>query len=90
MTLCKFRPQRTYCAQWIIERDDVNGLLKKLNEEAHYLLLNGEQKGFYYTGALLAFKTLFGYSEFSGEVDTWKDFMPLFETAVNELEGGEL
>ena len=79
MTLCKYRPQRTYDAQFIFEHNDVNGLLKKLREESPTP---------YHAGALIAFEVMFGEAESSGEVDMWTDFMELFNAAIN-LEGGE-
>ena len=86
MTLCKYRPQRTYDAQFIFEQNDVNGLLKMMREKVHRLGENGEFYTPYYTGALIAFETLFGESEATGEVDMWTDFMSLFEDGLFELD----
>ena len=88
MTLCKYRPQRTYDAQFIFEQNDVNGLLKKLREAVSEHADNSELSTYYYTGALIAFEVMFGEAESSGEVDMWTDFMQMFDAAVNS-EGGE-
>ncbi len=88
MTLCKYRPQRTYDAQFIFEKNDVNGLLKKLREVVAAQSDNGELSACYYTGALIAFEIMFGEAETSGEVDKWTDFMEMFGTAIYS-EGGE-
>ena len=88
MTLCKYRPQRTYDAQFIFEQNDVNGLLKKLRE-AVALRLETEDDSIstcYCAGALIAFEIMFGAAESSGEVDMWTDFMEMFETAIEEGE----
>ncbi len=87
MTLCKYRPQRTYDAQYIFEQNDVNGLLKKLGEAVDMMGEAGLASTCYYAGALLAFEALFGNAESHGEVDTWIDFMAAFESALQELEG---
>lgn len=88
MTLCKYRPQRTYDAQFIFEQNDVNGLLKKLREAVATSRDNGEYGSEYYAGALIAFEIMFGEAEASGEVDKWTDFMEMFGTAIYS-EGGE-
>lgn len=85
MTLCKYRPQRTYDAQFILEKNDVNGLLKMLREKVNELGEDGELSTQYYVGALVAFETLFGHAESAGEVDMWSDFLELFEAALNEM-----
>ena len=89
MTLCKYRPQRTYDAQFIFEQNDVNGLLKKLRESVARLGEEGELSTSYYVGALLAFEVMFGTAESEGNVDMWTDFLELFESALHDLEEGE-
>ena len=81
MTLCKYRPQRTYDAQFIFEHNDVRGLMKKLQEEAN----RGDTLTPYYIGAYTAFKTMFGKAEEEGIVDMWTDFMTAFR---DEIERG--
>lgn len=87
MTLCKYRPLRTYDAQYIFEQNDVNGLLKSLRAAVGEKAEAGEASTAYYTGALIAFEVMFGVSESDGEVDTWVDFLDLFESAINDKEG---
>ena len=81
MTLCKYRPQRTYDAQFIFEHNDVRGLMKKLQEEAN----RGDTLTPYYIGAYTAFKTMFDKAEEEGIVDMWTDFMTAFR---DEIERG--
>ena len=89
MTLCKYRPQRTYDAQFIFEQNDVNGLLKKLREAVKTRKSDRDDiYDDYYTGALIAFEIMFREAESSGEVDKWTDFMEMFGTAIYS-EGGE-
>lgn len=88
MTLCKYRPLRTYDAQYIFEQNDVNGLLKKLREAVALMGDEDASGSCYYTGALIAFEVMFDVAESTGEVDTWADFLTLFESALN-AEGGE-
>ena len=87
MTLCKFRPQRTYDAQFIVERWDAIGLLRKLDEAIVAMGDAGVASTAYYVGAYMALRTLFVAAEEGGEVDRWTDFMALFEDALQELEG---
>ncbi len=89
MTLCKYRPQRTYDAQFIFEKNDVNGLLKMLREAVERMGNDGVAATPYYAGALLAFEVMFSNAENDGMVDMWTDFMALFESALQELEGSE-
>lgn len=86
MTLCKYRPQRTYDAQFIFEHNDVNGLLKMTRQIAN------EKSGIahaYYLGAAIAFETLFRDAEIFGEVDMWRDFVERFEANLGEELRGE-
>lgn len=86
MTLCKYRPQRTYDAQFIFEQNDVNGLLKKTREASELMSGIG---GAYYIGAAVAFETLFRDAEMFGEVDMWSDFLARFEANLGEELRGE-
>jgi len=87
MTLCKYRPRRTYDAQFIFEANDVRGLLKKLDEAVGAMAENGVWAVREYAGAYMAFKALFRAAEENGEVDMWADFLALFEEELQELEG---
>lgn len=87
MTLCKFRPQRTYDAQFIIDQFDANGLLKVMEHFIDEMGEAGLASTVYYVGARLALETLFNVAEKNGEVDMWVDFMSAFESALQELEG---
>lgn len=78
MTLCKYRPQRTYDAQFILEKNDVNGLLKKMDEAVAAHGEDGDLSTAYYVGGLIALSTLFKTTERVGEIDMWTDFMELF------------
>ena len=85
MTLCKYRPQRTYDAQFLLDENDVRGLIKKTREAADRMSGFG---GAYYMGAAIAFETLFRDAEMFGEVDMWSDFLARFEANLGEeLEG---
>ena len=86
MTLCKYRPQRTYDAQFIFEENDVHGLLKKLDEAVGRMGEEGLTSTRLYVGAYIALKTLFETAKADGEVDMWTDFMSLFESELEELE----
>lgn len=87
MTLCKYRPQRTYDAQFIFEKNDVIGMLRKLDEAICAMGEAGVASTSYYVGAYVALRSLFVAAEEDGEVDMWTDFMALFEDALQELEG---
>lgn len=87
MTLCKFRPQRTYDAQFIFELNDVRGLLRKTEDAARTAAEDGIAEAPYYIGASLALSTLFGRAEEDGEVNMWRDFLDAFDAAVQEIEG---
>ena len=89
MTLCKYRPRRTYDAQFIIEEHDTLGLMKMLEAEADVRRRDGEASTLYYDGARAAFSALFDWARQTGEVDTWMDFMALFGQKAEEMEGGE-
>ena len=88
MTLCKYRPQRTYDAQFIIEEFDANGLLKMLGERIHDLGESGEAITPYYVGAYIACNVLFGINQELFEVDKWTDFMSEFDTQLKEITEG--
>jgi len=86
MTLCKYRPQRIYDAQFIFEQNDVNGLLKMTRQIAN------EKSGIaraYYLDAAIAFETLFRDAEIFGEVDMWRDFVERFDANLGEELRGE-
>ena len=84
MTLCKFRPQRTYDAQFTLEHNDVRGLLKKSREAAEIMRGNGLASAPYYEGAAMALSALFGTAEETGEVDMWEDWIRAFEKTLEE------
>ena len=88
MTLCKYRPLRTYDAQYILEQNDVNGLMKVLDQTVGELVENGDALTPYYVGARLAVGVLVEVSERTGEVDKWTDFMRAFGEAL-EILGGD-
>lgn len=82
MTLCKYRPQRTYDAQYIIEQNDAIGLVKMLGERS--------DESDFHAGAWLAFGLMFDMAESNGLVDMWTDFMGAFDERVGKyMEGGE-
>ncbi|MBQ1450462.1 MAG: hypothetical protein IIZ12_05985 [Eggerthellaceae bacterium] len=82
MTLCKYRPQRTYDAQYIIEQNDAFGLVKMLGEKA------GDSD--FHAGAWLAFGLMFEMAESGGIVDMWTDFIGAFDERVGRYtEEGE-
>lgn len=87
MTLCKYRPQRTYDAQFIFEKTDVIGMLRKLDEAIGLMGEAGVAATPYYVGAYVALRSMFVAAEEDGEVDMWADFLALFEDALEELEG---
>ena len=89
MTLCKFRPQRTYDAQFILERNDAIGLTKALEAAVAEKGEDGLSATPYYVGAKLAVDALLWDAEDGGEVDMWTDFMAAFDKALRELEGGD-
>lgn len=84
MTLCKFRPKRTYDAQFIIDKFDAQGLVKRLHEKVAELGENGELSTMYYVGALTILQVLFKYAEVDGMVDYPTDLLGLFERALGD------
>ncbi|MBQ9002167.1 MAG: hypothetical protein IJ087_09970 [Eggerthellaceae bacterium] len=104
MTLCKFRPQRTYGEQFLLDEVDVRGLMKALEQRIDE---HGEADASdtrIYVGAHLAFNVMFrdyggeyrDFDESTGErpedSEYWTDFMRRFDAAVDEqfnLEGGD-
>ena len=88
MTLCKHRPKRTYDEQYIIEQNDVNGLLKMLDAAVGALAEEGDAAVHLYAGAYLGFKTMFECAQRDGCVDMWTDFLAEFEKEIEKLEGG--
>lgn len=86
MTLCKYRPKRTYDAQFIFEQNDVNGLLKKLREKTMQIGNDGEERALFYMGALSAFEVMFSTAEYDGIVDMWSDFLELFDADIRRWE----
>lgn len=88
MTLCKYRPQRTYDAQYILEQNDVNGMMKHLREKTEELGEDGDIAALYYLGAVFAFTVIFTDSRNNGEVDKWTDFAEGFKQLIDETEGG--
>lgn len=89
MTLCVFRNERKYDAQFLIERHDARGLIKVLGQIVNEMGDAGLASTPYYIGALLALETLFCGAEESGEIDKWTDYIRAFETALQELEGDD-
>ena len=89
MTLCKYMKPRSYCARYVIEQDDVPGLMKALRTAAGDAARDGLWTCNHYVGALIAFETMFSFAAFNGEVDKWTDFIALFDAALRELEGDE-
>lgn len=104
MTLCKFRPKRTYGEQFILDEVDVRGLMKALEQRISDHGENGLADTRIYVGAHLAFNVMFRdyggeYRDFDAEdggrptdSEYWTDFMRRFDAAVDEqfnLEGGE-
>ena len=87
MTLCKYRPRRTYDAQYIFEENDVRGLMKKLESVVAEMGEDGLAETPYYTGALVAFGCVFDAAKRDGEVDIWLDFPSLFADGLRERTG---
>lgn len=87
VTLCKFRDERKYDAQFLIDRHDARGLIKVMGQTVHEMGEAGMASTAYYAGALLALKMMFEVAEDCGEVDKWTDYMRAFERALDELEG---
>ena len=83
MTLCKYRPIRTYDAQFIFEENDAHGLVKMLGERA--------DESDFHAGAWLAFTAMFETAANVGEVDMWTDFMGAFDERLGKyLEEGDI
>lgn len=87
MTLCKYRPRRTYDGQFLLDENDVNGLLKMTADAAAKMREDGVASYPYYVGAYLALSTLLDTPRNDGEMDIWMDFVALFEKALEEFEG---
>lgn len=90
MTLCKYRPRRTYDGQFLLDENDVRGLLKKSREAAKAMRESGVASTPYYEGAAIAFDALFGIARDVGDVDMWSDWIATFEDFLEELEGDDL
>lgn len=89
MTLCKYRPQRTYDAQFLLDENDVNGLLKKSAEAAEAVRATGVAGWQLYEGAAMALDVLFNVARDEGEIDMWTDWLATFEGLVGEMEGSD-
>ena len=87
MTLCKYRPRRTYDAQFLLDENDVNGLLKKSAEAASAMRAEGVAGWQLYEGAAMALDALFNVARDMEEVDMWTDWLATFEGLVEEMEG---
>lgn len=98
MTLCKFRPRRTYGEQYLVDEVDVRGLMKALEDRT----LNApEGVRIVYMGAHMAFNVMFrdypdGFRDFDAwepvhphEREYWVDFMERFDEIVAEQFGEE-
>lgn len=82
MTLCKYRPQRTYDEQFIFDGVDVRGMLKALERGS-----TDAERGTYYAGALIAFEVLFDTAANEGKCDIWTDFIETFDIEIGaEIE----
>jgi len=87
MTLCKYRPQRTYAEQLIVDKWELDALSKQLAKRALEMADNGESDALLFIGACNAFEALMRLAE-DGKCEYWFDFMREFEHASG-LEGGD-
>lgn len=85
MTLCKYRPQRTYGEQFIFDEIDVRGAMKYLKSRAQELADEGEIDGLMFTGAYAALSTLMDMAR-DGTCDYWTDFQREFERRIGTME----
>lgn len=86
MTLCKYRPRRTYDGQFLLDENDINGLLKQSKETAEQMRADGMALAPYYEGAALAFDVLFNVARDDGQVDMWADWLSTFGGVIEEME----
>lgn len=92
MTLCKYRPQRTYGEQYIVDELDTRGLIKALDAVIAQRGEDGLADTAYYVGAKLAFEVLFrtiGDDGAPKSTEYWTDFMREFARRIEEIEYGE-
>lgn len=71
--LSKHRPVRTYDEQWIVEQNDLHGLLKDVANMVAKSTENGEQSAIYWKGVEDALHVLFS----QGSVDSRFEFMQI-------------
>lgn len=84
MTLCKYRPQRTYDEQYIIDGWDMRGLLKYLGTRSVELAADGRAEALSFQGAFDALSIIAGLAE-DGKCDNWTDFQRQFELRAGTL-----
>ena len=85
MTLCKYRPQRVYGEQLLIDRWELAQLIKMLEKRAVELGDNGELDALLYTGAVMGLSTLCR----ERSIEYWTEYMDEFRRMVAyETEGG--
>lgn len=85
MTLCKYRPQRTYPAQLIIDSWEMGHLVDTLNERARELAAGGEAASLLFDGASMALSTLASLAA-DANCEYRMDFMREFERDAGTLE----
>jgi len=87
MTLCKYRSQRTYDGQFLIDEFDADGLQRVLYRKIAYMGTSNDKNVAYYIGASVALSTLFDYSRDAGMIDRQDNFMDIFDERIKNVEG---
>lgn len=83
MTLCKHRPIRAYDEQWIVEYNDLHGLMKDLDAMVDRYGEAGLIDALYVEGASDALSIMFG----AEDVDTRLDFVNKLRDKMRERRG---
>lgn len=84
MTLSKHRPIRTYDEQWIVEYNDLHGLMKDLDAMVDRYGEAGLIDALYVEGAHDALSIMFG----AEDVDTRLDFVNKLKDRMRERRDG--
>lgn len=84
MTLCRHRPRRTYDAQYIFDKFDVDGLIKTTEIIVNDKCEDGEADAHDWAVVLATLNVMFGV-EADSEIDTRLDFQHAIKNALEEL-----
>jgi len=88
MTLCKYRPQRTYEEQLIVSVWELDHLIYDLETRSEELAADGDADALLFAGAAMAFRNMASLAA-DANCEYKMDFMREFERDAGTLEEGE-